>query len=121
MSYIPPVIQINTSTSNATPTVAYSVPLSTAQAVYIDINYINTTAAHTNAMSGEVKGLFYRAAGNITQGGSLVSQVINTLALSTATVTIVANTSTQKADITITGIAATTVNWTLSVAIIYVT
>lgn len=111
-------------TTNATPTVAYSVPIPASSAAYIEIDFLvvnSSGTAFSNAAGGEADACFTRtAAGNVlraTGSNGLLDAAIKLAGNFTSMpkAEIVANTTTQTADIMLTGLAGVTLTWTFSV------
>lgn len=111
-----PTIEKKTNTTNATPSVVYSVPVPQNSAYVVIVRLLVYRADYSSARGGTTIGVFVRGAGNIAQSGTLVNQLSGLL--TGATVTMTANTGTQRADITVTGIAATNLNWNLSIDVL---
>lgn len=96
-------------TTNATPFVLVSVPLNELESVTVTGTLVGSSADHTDSVGGTYSIVARRATGgNITIVGSATNNVQST---STATFSVAVNTSTQAVELTITGIAATTYNW----------
>lgn len=107
-------------TTNATPTVVLSVPIGMNSSADIKVEFSVLNSAYSNGAFGEARVLMRRASGNVaraTGNGGLLSAAVNVIGdfLVVPGVDIVANTSTQTADITFTGLAGTTLNWVFSV------
>ena len=96
-------------TTNSTPVVLVSVPLNQLESVTVTGTLVGSSADHTDSVGGTYSIVARRASGgNITIVGSATNNVQST---STATFAVAVNTSTQAVELTITGIAATTYNW----------
>ena len=106
-------------TTNATPTVVATVPVSTNQAVTVTVGFTGVKTTYVDTLGGQVVGTFSRAAGNIARASTPLISTINSLALATAGISLVANTGTQTVDITLTGVAATTIKWSYQITSIY--
>lgn len=108
-------------TTNNTPTVAYKVPIPTGSAAYIEIDFCVANTTYSAAAGGEADAVFRRtAAGNVaraTGNGGLLDAAIKLAGDLTPMpkAEIVANTSTQTADIVLSGLLGQTLNWTFSV------
>jgi len=102
-------------TTGITPVVAYSiaVPQNKLYRITVDVHSYKSDFSQSN--TGQVQGSFIRGTGNVAKDGSLIKNLIG--ALSTTIVDLVANTSTQSVDITLTPILGTIV-WNLGINII---
>jgi len=105
-------------TTGNTPTVAFSVSIAENSAVYVMCKFVYSTTTKSNAGWAVAEAAFRRpTGGNVTRssgsgGASAAQQRAQTdFTGALPTVDIVANTSTQTADIVITGKAATTIDW----------
>lgn len=108
-------------TTNATPTVAYSVPMPEGSAAFIQIDFIVSNSGYTLAAAGEADAAFTRAsAGNVLRATGSNGLLAAAIKLSgnfapMPQAEIVANTTSQTADIRLSGITATTLNWVFTV------
>lgn len=101
-------------TTDATATVVKSIPLCAGDAVYIEVVARAVKSDLSSDANYRYAGLFYRtASGNVTQAGSTtaIATDIETGGGVTWTLTMIANTTDQTVDITVTGEAATTIDW----------
>lgn len=110
------------STSNATPQVAYSIPLPQNKAAYVYIQYNNNNTGYTSASGGNVQAVFLRATGNIARTDAstskgLLAMVLGNFAVSQPAVDIVANTVAQTIDVQLTGKLSTPINWHLEITV----
>jgi len=103
-------------TTDATPAVAYSIPLGQGRVSFIQAKVIAIQSDFSHAQSLDIQAGFRRASGgNVTKStpannrGFLVSS--GDFSGTAPDIDIVANTSAQTIDIQITGKAATTINW----------
>lgn len=103
-------------TTNATPAVAYSVPLGQGRASFIQAKAIAIQSDFSHSQSLDIQAGFRRASGgNVTKStpannrGFLISSGDFTGA--SPDIDLVANTSSQTIDVQITGKAATIINW----------
>lgn len=108
-------------TTNATPVVAFKVPILQGTAAYITVDFIVTNANYDKAAAGSSDAAFCRASGGnvlrATGSNGLLDAAIKlagNFSLSPKA-EIIANTSTQTADIRLTGLAATTLNWAVTI------
>lgn len=96
-------------TTNATPTVIFSIPVAELLSTTLTGTLVGSNTDHTDSIGGTYQITARRASGgNITLVGAAVTSVQST---STANFSIAVNTSTQAIELTVTGIAATTYNW----------
>lgn len=111
----------NVQTTNATPVVVYSTIIPAGSAADITVDFLALRSDYSNASYGNARAVFRRpSAGNVaraTGNGGALSAALTVIGdfLVMPNVDIVANTGTQTADVRITGLAATTLNWTFSV------
>ncbi len=103
-------------TTNATPAIAYSVPLGQGRASFIQAKAIAVQSDFSHTQSLDIQAGFRRASGgNVTKStpannrGFLISS--GDFSGASPDIDIVANTGTQSIDVTVTGKAATTINW----------
>jgi hypothetical protein len=122
MSYSPETrFSQSFTTTNNTPTVAFSVPIPAASAAFVQVDFVATNSTFSSAAGGDAEAIFTRtAAGNVvraTGNGGLLDAAITLMGNFTLMpkAEIVANTTTQAADIRLTGIAATTITWTFTI------
>lgn len=111
----PVQILVSDTTTNATPKITYSVPIAKSSGVYINVTFTAVKSDYTNASGGFVSAMFYRGTGNVARTPNVLSNIVNTAGFGLLNLTLVANTSTQTADITLTGILSTTIGWYLSI------
>lgn len=104
-------------TTNATPTVIDSIPISinTVKRIEVELLAYNSTT-FTSYEVAKYFGCGFRAGGNVAVS-ALSSTIIENFAPN-ITLTFVANTTTQAIDITATGIAGTNISWKLKISII---
>jgi len=76
--------------------------------VNLIVYFTAANTAYTLARSGYLVGTAIRAAGNVVLQGIPILDAIGSL---TTTIALAANTGTQSIDVNVTGVAATTVNW----------
>lgn len=105
-------------TTNATPTVVFSVPVSEGTSVRVDVDFQVIRNGTAFAVSGSITALFVRpSGGNVTRAtgnGGLLNATLSittNITLNAPQIEIVANTATQTADIRITGNTGVTFNW----------
>jgi hypothetical protein len=105
-------------TTDATPTVAYSIPLGQGRVSFIQAKVIAVQSDFSHAQSLDIQAGFRRASGgNVTKStpannrGFLISS--GDFTGTSPDIDIVANTGNQTIDVQITGKAATTINWYL--------
>jgi len=103
-------------TTNATPTVAYAIPLGETRASFIQAKCIALKSDFSAAQSIDIQAGFRRASGgNVTKStptnnkGFEVSS--GDFSGASPSVNLVANTGAQTIDVQVTGKAATTINW----------
>lgn len=103
-------------TTDATPTVAYAIPLGQGRVSFIQAKVIAVQSDFSHAQSLDIQAGFRRASGgNVTKStpannrGFLVSN--GDFSGTAPDIDIVANTGAQTIDIRITGKSATTINW----------
>lgn len=108
-------------TTNETTTTAWTISVPTNKAFYIKVDYIANNTAYTSAIGGLVQAVFMRASGNVTRTASsdssgLLSTLLSSFVAVQPKVNIVANnTGGNFINITVTGVAATTLNWHLEI------
>jgi hypothetical protein len=108
-------------TTNATPVVAYSVPIPAGSAAYIQMDFLAATTTYSGSAGGETDAVFRRVvAGNVSRatgnGGILDASIKLAGDLTTMPkAEIIANTTNQTADIRLTGILGVTLNWAFTV------
>ena len=109
-------------TTDATPTVAYSIPLAVSRATYVRATATAIKSDFTAAQGIEATAVFRRApAGNVVRAspnggnGSIVMQSIGDYSGPAPTLDIVANTTNQTIDIQVTGKASNTINWHIEI------
>lgn len=111
------------STADATPTVLYSFPVSQAQCVKARVQYTAYKTDFTLAASGDLFSTFARATGaNLvrtsgTGTGGLDGIVQGNFPNAEPKPDLVANTSTNSIDVTVTGKAATNITWQIKLTI----
>jgi hypothetical protein len=115
MAYLP-TIDKKVVTTNTTPTLIASIPIAANSAYYIEIRVLSYKTDYTSIRGGRIGACFARGAGNVVRDGTLVNTLAGTL--TTAVVTMTANTSTQTADITVTGVLATSITWNLAIDVL---
>lgn len=103
-------------TTNNTPAVVLSIPIAINKNYRILLDLRAEKSDFSSSRTGNVKSSFLRATGNVSRVG-ITSDLLGVLPA--ATVDIVANTSTQSADVTVTGAIATTINWRLTATSIF--
>jgi hypothetical protein len=97
-------------TTDATATVIKSIPVGENKVINIDVDVIANEAGATKATYRLVSSFYRNAAGNVTENGSPVSIKSDEIDGDWAC-TLVANTTAQSVDVTVTGKAGDTVNW----------
>lgn len=101
--------QSSLQTSNATPTVLFSISLDELDSITIEGTITAANTAHTNSIGGSFTATASRAtAGNVTLTNDPTLFITST---STASFSVAVDTSTQTIRVLVTGIAATTYNW----------
>ena len=106
------------STTDATATVVHAEPIAEAQCAYIIVEALGQRGDASESIRTNIRHLFKREAeGDVTVQGTAASVTANTSS-GTPTVTIVANTTDQTADVTVTGEAAKDFEWTVEVKVI---
>ncbi len=98
--------QIHT-TTNATPTVIFSIPIPASMSAWAKISVIGTNSAHTDTTGGTILATIQCTGAAM----NVVNQVRQIGASSSADVTLVTNFAGGTLDVTVTGIAATTYYW----------
>lgn len=103
-------------TTDATPAVSYSYPIIQSQCVKVQIEYTAYSSDFTLAASGELFSTFVRASGNVSRSsgtgtGGLDGTVQGNFPNAEPKPDLIANTSTNAIDITLTGKASTTIKW----------
>lgn len=103
----------STQTTNATPIVAYSIPMTTNQMLFVNIMFSCSDSTWSKGLAqSPIAAYFLRATGNITNASTTIGIGLNiNLTLVPPTLTFVVNNTTQSVDITVTGQASTTYNW----------
>jgi len=106
-------------TTNATPLVAYSIPVKQNRAITVKASFVASVSDFSNCASGDGTATFRRQTGNlartnITTAGLLLN-ILGDFLLSQPTVDLVANTTTQAVDVTVTGKLGLTVNWNIEI------
>lgn len=108
-------------TTNNTPTVAYSVAIPAASAAYVQVEFLVTNTALSSAATGVAEAAFTRTSGGnvvrATGNGGLLDAAIRLIGNFTLMpkAEIIANTSSQTADIRLTGLSGTTLSWTFTI------
>lgn len=100
-------------TTNNTPQVVYSIPMTTNQMVFVNVMFSCSDSTWSKGLAlSPIAAYFLRATGNITNANTTISIGLNiNLTLLPPTLTFVVNNTTQAVDITVTGQASTTYNW----------
>lgn len=102
----------NTTTTNATPTVAFSSPvLPEGSAMYIRVYVVGRVSNLSAAIGGYVEGVFRRASGGNIGLVDTTNSLLKEDSASAPTASLAANTGSQKADFSVTGVAAQTWTW----------
>jgi hypothetical protein len=107
--------QVKASTANATPVVVKKIPVAELSGVYVRVQGAAVRPEGTEMIRTDiVTGCRRAAAGNVTQLAAATSVTANDSS-GTPTITLVANTTDQTVDVTITGEAAKTFKWFLDI------
>ena len=99
-------LQVRT-TSDATPTIIYAIPIPASMSAWAKISVIGTNSAHTDTTGGTILATIQCTGAAM----NVVNQVRQIGASSSADVTLVTNFAGGTLDVTVTGIAATTYYW----------
>lgn len=103
------------STTDATATTVYSIPIAELEGAFVEVEAVCLQDDATEIGRSQVTSAFRRAAsGNVTEAGSPTAVNVDDSAGSPAA-TLVANTSTQKVDVKVTGVASTNYTWVIDV------
>lgn len=110
------------STTDAIPTVLYSYPVSTSQCVKARVQYTAYKTDFSLGASGDLFSTFIRASGNISRAsgsgtGGLDGTVQGNFPNAEPKPDLVANTSTNAIDVTVTGKASTNITWQIKLTI----
>lgn len=109
------------STTDATPLVIYSHPVEVLSGVNISVSVVGLKSDATEMIRAIVNSGFRRqAAGNVTEVGADTAIASDEDSAGTPTVTLIANTSSQTVDVTLTGEAAKTIRWEVVVEYLHV-
>lgn len=112
-------------TTDATVTVAYSFPVNQNQGVRLKINGVATNSGFTAVVSHtDFVCTFLRGTGNVARTSvsdtsGVTGGIQGTFVIPQPLINAVANTGTQSIDVTVTGKAATTINWNLQIELNY--
>lgn len=118
------VITATGSTADATPTVVYSYPVGQAKCVKVRVEYTAYKTDFTLGASGDLFSTFIRATGGsiVRSSGSgtggLDGTVQGNFPNAEPRPDLVANTSTNSIDVTLTGKASTNITWQIKLTII---
>jgi hypothetical protein len=108
--------QFSAVTTDNTATVVYAHPVAELGAVNMTVRTLGLRSDATEAIRSTVNSGFRRAAaGNVTEIGSDTAIASAEDSSGTPTVTLVANTSNQTVDVTVTGESAKTFYWEIAV------
>ena len=86
-----------------------SVPVPTSRTYHLDVILFGADTTFTNGARFEMSGLVARAAGDVFEAGTLTTMMAGSLGAISGS--IAANTVSQTADIVVTGVVNTTINW----------
>lgn len=107
--------QLKALTANATPVIVAKIPVAEARASHVKVLGVAKRDTGAEVLRTDIQNAYFRiAAGNVTQVGAATSVTANNSS-GTPTVTLVANTTDQTVDVTITGEAAKNFEWFLDV------
>jgi hypothetical protein len=109
-----------TTTTDASNTVAHSVAVAQNEVWAVEATVVGRKTSGADRIMAVVKGLFYRNGANVTQQGSTSVPFEEQSDATWGGVDLIANTSSQSVDVQVTGKAATTINWKVSVRAIKV-
>jgi len=98
-------------TSNATPTVLYSIPIPASMSAWVKVKVIGSNTGHTDTTGADISAIIQSTGAAM----SVVSEWRNVGASSTGNVDIVTNFGASTLDVTVTGIAATNYVWNANV------
>ena len=110
------VAQATVTTTDATPTLLYAVPVASNEAVEISINIIAPQSTYATAIGGRLTAIARNAGAGAIIVGAPQGNLIYDSSGSPA-VTFVA--SVGNVNINVTGVAATTYNWSATIQVIY--
>lgn len=99
-------------TTNATPTLYFSIPIVQNKAVTLYLEYDAVKTDYTLSTGGYIVCKFTRGTGNIVQQGTHITDIIQGFNGSKPFVTITANVLTQSIDVSVVGILLTNILWT---------
>jgi hypothetical protein len=107
--------QVKAATTNATATVVLAIPLAELQGAYVHVRGIAKRDTAAEVLRTDIQNAYGRAAaGNVTQVAAATSVTANNSS-GTPTITLVANTTDQTIDVTVTGEASKNFAWFIDV------
>ena len=107
--------QVRLATTDATVTVAFKISLAELEAAHVKVIGLAKRDTAAEVLRTDIQNAYGRAAaGNVTQVAAATSVTANNSS-GTPTVTLVANTSDQTVDVTVTGEAAKNFSWFLDI------
>ena len=107
--------QVKATTTNATATVVKAIPVAELQGVYVRVQGFAVRSTAAEMLRADVVNAFRRAADGDVTAVTTTTSVAADDSSGTPTITLVANTTDQTVDVTITGETSKTFNWFLDI------